>query len=105
LHRIQNAGASDVWSNPAGTRQRWHESRHLACYLTDYIFVFFSYFIKKEKDFGCNFVLVSDTRCSLVINPFFHAVAFLKKNSEGEWFVDLSSLISWHLSLGLSREN
>lgn len=27
----------------------------------DYAFVFFSYFVREEKDFGCNFVLVSDT--------------------------------------------
>lgn len=78
-HWVPVAGASLVWSNPVGTSQCWQESPHLACSLMDYIFVFLPYFIKEQKDFGCNFVLVSDTHYSLAINPFFHAAAALKQ--------------------------
>lgn len=55
LHQIQNTGASHIWSNPVGTIQSWQETHHLACYLMDYIFVFFSYFIREEKRFWAQF--------------------------------------------------
>lgn len=75
----KHGGLRLFWNKLVGRRQCWHESHHGACSLLDYVFVFLSYFVKEEKEVGCNFVLDRDTHCPLAISPIFHAVAALEQ--------------------------
>lgn len=51
LHQIQDVGASEVWSNPEGTRQSWHESHSVTHCLMESRFSF-SVILLKRKIFG-----------------------------------------------------